>query len=303
MYRFDVLILSELIAKQYFRILCSQFGGGGSSWCLCRYGGNHKRRSMANSLGFIFYLVQESLCLLMQIVVSAEQCHKNKRSLLFCNVCFLFLRMLETSYRGMPKVASHTGNSFKFPIIIANAHAWYESWYSQVPGCSWIAQLLYCFILGTLLLHLCSFHRRVMLIHVSSPPHLICRRQWACVRVPVARARSFFRPKTIGISLRFASAVSAAPPLLSHDRYLWPRCTRKTRKGVPRWDEWRWMCVSACSSASCSTISAIPSSWIIKKDTGRWIFIGGARCLPVLRLPGDGIRRPSWALLWASFLS
>ena len=52
-----------------------------------------------------------------------EQCHKNKRSLLFCNVCFLFLCMLETSYRGMPKVASHTGNSFKFPIIIANAHA------------------------------------------------------------------------------------------------------------------------------------------------------------------------------------
>ena len=66
-------------------------------------------------------LVQESLCLLMQIVVSAEQCHKNKGSILFCNVCFLFLRMLETSYRGMPKVASH--NSFKFPIIIANAHA------------------------------------------------------------------------------------------------------------------------------------------------------------------------------------
>ena len=33
----------------------------------------------------------------------------------------LFLRMLETSYRGtcMPKVASH--NSFKFPIIIVNA--------------------------------------------------------------------------------------------------------------------------------------------------------------------------------------
>ena len=56
-------------------------------------------------------------------------------------------------------------------------------------------------------------------VHISSPPHIIvnaeCRLFFACVRALVARARSSFRPKTIGISLRFASAVSAAPSHLS----------------------------------------------------------------------------------------
>ena len=59
----------------------------------------------------------------------------------------------------------------------------------------------------------------MMLIHVSSPPHLSSSVPSAdnmSVRVPVARARIFFSPKdhkTIGMSLQFASAVSAAPLL------------------------------------------------------------------------------------------
>ena len=166
-----------------------------------------------------------------------------------------------------------------------------------MPACSPIVPKLYFFITGTcscccisLSPANCYFHRHVMLIQtcISSPPH------WSDWPSSVLSADS-----ERALRACMCSCLNSAPELLfaqisaiyrfvlyrwfrrtspywSHDRSMW----------VPRRDERRWMCVSACSSACrTSTISATPSGSNVEWDTGRyyWSETPGTCPISVLR--------------------
>ena len=147
-------------------------------------------------------------------------------------------------------------------------------------------------------------HRHVMLIRSLIASIVIvsaeCREPTmsvrACAGICLSSALDLlFAPKPTMHRFVLHRLFRRTSPLSSHDRSLWPRCTREARKGVPRWDE-RDECVSRLVSSA--AVPRFGQHRVAKSSRKICADVIDRRHSMLVQFSscGDGTSQPSWSL-------